>query len=84
MDTDLWDLNPRDQSANVAPQFDKNWAPLLKAANLQSRAEKRESKIPPSLKESDTFIFIGLPPIHRVGPQGENHINMDSSISEGT
>ena len=43
LDTDLWDLNPRDKSANVAPMFDKNWAPLLKAANDQTRAERRES-----------------------------------------
>ena len=37
LDTDLWDLNPRDRSATVAPIFDKNWAPNLKAANLSSR-----------------------------------------------
>ena len=43
LESDLWDLNPRDQSATVAPQFDKNWAPLLKAANLQSRSDKKES-----------------------------------------
>ena len=41
LDTDLWDLNPRDKSATVAPIFDKNWAPKLKAANLSSR--KNES-----------------------------------------
>ena len=44
LESDLWDLNPRDQSANVAPRFDKNWAPLLKAANLQGRAEKKEAQ----------------------------------------
>ena len=44
MEPDLWDLNPRDQSANVAPIFDRNWAPRLQAANLQSRADKKENK----------------------------------------
>ena len=43
LEADLWDLNPRDQSANVAPRFGQNWAPLLKAANLQGRAEKKEN-----------------------------------------
>ena len=28
----------------MAPRFDKNWAPLLKAANLQGRAEKKEAQ----------------------------------------
>jgi len=37
LDSDLWDLNPRDQSATVAPMFDKNWGPMLKSANLTSR-----------------------------------------------
>lgn len=37
VDADLWELNPRDQSATVAPIFDKNWGPKLKAANLTSR-----------------------------------------------
>ena len=37
LDTDLWDLNPRDKSATVAPIFDRNWAPKLKAAKLSSR-----------------------------------------------
>eukprot|EP00092_Neocalanus_flemingeri_P004166 GFUD01004481.1.p1 GENE.GFUD01004481.1~~GFUD01004481.1.p1 ORF type:complete len:1636 (+),score=378.79 GFUD01004481.1:74-4981(+) len=37
LDADLWDLNPRDQSATVAPIFDSNWGPKLIAANLTSR-----------------------------------------------
>ena len=37
VDDDLWQLNPRDQSATTAPIFDANWGPKLKAANLTSR-----------------------------------------------
>eukprot|EP00090_Calanus_glacialis_P002437 TRINITY_DN11824_c0_g1_i1.p1 TRINITY_DN11824_c0_g1~~TRINITY_DN11824_c0_g1_i1.p1 ORF type:complete len:1639 (-),score=332.95 TRINITY_DN11824_c0_g1_i1:544-5460(-) len=39
LDADLWELNPRDQSATVAPVFDNNWGPKLKAANLTSRGK---------------------------------------------
>jgi len=35
--SDLWQLNPRDQSATVAPIFNKNWQPMMQAANLTSR-----------------------------------------------
>ena len=37
VDTDLWDLNTRDQSATVAPMLDKNLAPLINAAKLSPR-----------------------------------------------
>ena len=35
--SDLWQLNPRDQSATVAPIFNRNWQPMMQAANLSSR-----------------------------------------------
>merc|ERR1711974_159237 len=42
--SDLWQLNPRDQSATVAPIFNKNWQPMMQAANLTSR-ETAEARL---------------------------------------
>ena len=42
--SDLWQLNPRDQSATVAPIFNKNWQPMMQAANLTSR-ESPEARL---------------------------------------
>ena len=60
---DLWQLNPRDQSATVAPIFNKNWQPMMQAANLTSREspEARWVKIvclclPQS--PSETFLIL--------------------------
>ena len=46
--SDLWQLNPRDQSATVAPIFNKNWQPMMQAAHLESREvpEARLALIP--------------------------------------
>jgi len=45
VDDDLWQLNPRDQSATAAPIFDANWGPKLKAANLNSREKVEEKEV---------------------------------------
>ena len=44
LETDLWQLSGRDQSANVVARFDTHWQPRLKAANLQARVDKNENK----------------------------------------
>lgn len=41
--SDLWQLNPRDQSATVAPVFTSNWEPRLQQARLTSREEEANS-----------------------------------------
>ena len=55
MDDDLWQLNPRDQSATVAPIFDANWGPKLKAANLNSREKVVEKEV---VIETGKKIFL--------------------------
>lgn len=69
LDADLWELNPRDQSATVSPIFDTNWGPKLKAANLTSRGkpDSGEVEIETGKKSPKESLSIFLPLVKSFG-----------------